>query len=54
LRRFWQRPLLLRIKEASVVTWRSWFAFAALSVIWGFPYLFIKLAVSEISPVGVA
>lgn len=36
------------------MTWRAWLAFAALSVIWGLPYLFIKLAVAEISPVGVA
>ena len=34
--------------------WRAWLAFAALSVIWGLPYLFIKLAVAEISPLGVA
>jgi len=34
--------------------WRDWGAFAALSVIWGLPYLFIKLAVTEISPAGVA
>lgn len=37
-----------------MVTWKGWFAFGALSVIWGIPYLFIKLAVSEISPTGVA
>jgi drug/metabolite transporter (DMT)-like permease len=36
------------------VSWRAWLVFAALSVIWGIPYLFIKLAVAEISPVGVA
>jgi drug/metabolite transporter (DMT)-like permease len=36
------------------MTWRDWCAFAALSVIWGLPYLFIKLAVTEISPAGVA
>jgi drug/metabolite transporter (DMT)-like permease len=29
-------------------------AFAALCVIWGFPYFFIKLALVEIPPVGVA
>lgn len=34
--------------------WRAWLAFVALSVIWGIPYLFIKLAVAEISPAGVA
>ena len=34
--------------------WRVWTAFAALSVIWGVPYFFIKLAVAEISPLLVA
>ena len=36
------------------MSWRAWFAFAALSVIWGVPYFFIKLAVQEISPWVVA
>jgi drug/metabolite transporter (DMT)-like permease len=36
------------------VSWRGWFAFVALGVIWGVPYFFIKLAVQEISPFGVA
>lgn len=36
------------------MTWRVWLAFAALSVIWGLPYLFIKLAVAEIPPIDVA
>lgn len=36
------------------MTWRAWLAFAALSVIWGIPYLFIKLAVAEIPPADVA
>jgi drug/metabolite transporter (DMT)-like permease len=36
------------------VTWRVWLAFAALCVIWGLPYFFIKLAVVEISPAAVA
>ncbi len=36
------------------MTWRERCAFAALCVIWGLPYLFIKLAVTEISPAGVA
>ena len=36
------------------VAWPVWLAFAALSVIWGVPYLFIKLAVAEIPPVAVA
>jgi drug/metabolite transporter (DMT)-like permease len=36
------------------VRWGAWLAFAALSVIWGIPYLFIKLAVAEVPPVEVA
>jgi drug/metabolite transporter (DMT)-like permease len=33
---------------------RAWLAFVALGVIWGVPYLFIKLAVRELSPFDVA
>ena len=33
---------------------RAWALFAAVSVIWGMPYLFIKIAVDEISPSVVA
>ncbi len=33
---------------------RAWLAFAALGVIWGVPYFFIKLAVQEMSPWVVA
>jgi drug/metabolite transporter (DMT)-like permease len=33
---------------------RAWGLFAAVSVIWGMPYLFIKVAVDEISPSMVA
>ena len=33
---------------------RAWTLFAAVSVIWGMPYLFIKIAVDEISPSLVA
>lgn len=36
------------------MSWRGWFAFAALGVIWGLPYFFIKLAVQELSPFVVA
>jgi drug/metabolite transporter (DMT)-like permease len=36
------------------VTWRSWLAFGALGVVWGLPYFFIKLALVDISPLGVA
>jgi drug/metabolite transporter (DMT)-like permease len=36
------------------VSTRGWALFAAASVIWGIPYLFIKIAVDEISPSVVA
>jgi drug/metabolite transporter (DMT)-like permease len=36
------------------VSWRGWGAFAALGIIWGLPYFFIKLSVQELSPVVVA
>lgn len=36
------------------MTRRAWALFAAMSVIWGIPYLFIKIAVVEVSPVAVA
>jgi drug/metabolite transporter (DMT)-like permease len=40
--------------SAAKSAWPVWLAFTALSVIWGLPYLFIKLAVAEIPPVTVA
>ena len=36
------------------MSWRGWLAFAALGVIWGVPYYFIRVAVQEISPFVVA
>jgi drug/metabolite transporter (DMT)-like permease len=36
------------------VSWRGWFAFVALGIIWGLPYFFIKLAVQEVPPVMLA
>ena len=36
------------------MSWRSWMAFAALGIIWGLPYFFIKLAVQELSPAVIA
>jgi drug/metabolite transporter (DMT)-like permease len=36
------------------VTWRGWAAFAALGIIWGLPYFFIKVAIQEISPFTLA
>ena len=36
------------------MSWRGWLAFAGLSVIWGLPYFFIKVAVQEVPPFVVA
>jgi drug/metabolite transporter (DMT)-like permease len=36
------------------VTWRGWAAFAALGILWGLPYFFIKVAVQEVSPFALA
>src|SRR3954454_25215334 len=32
---------------------RGWALFVALSIIWGIPYLFIKIAVEDLSPAAV-
>lgn len=39
---------------SSGMSTRAWTLFAAVSVLWGIPYLFIKLAVEDLSPVMVA
>ena len=36
------------------MSWKAWLTFWALGVIWGLPYFFIKLALVDISPAGVA
>ncbi len=36
------------------MTRRGWVLFGALSVIWGVPYLLIKIAVTDVDPVFVA
>jgi len=36
------------------VTRRAWFLFAGVSILWGIPFLFIKIAVEEVSPASVA
>ena len=36
------------------VTARAWITFAVVSVLWGVPYFFIKIAVGEVSPAFVA
>jgi len=38
-------------EEGVTGEWRGWGAFAALGIIWGLPYFFIKLSVQELSPV---
>jgi drug/metabolite transporter (DMT)-like permease len=40
--------------SAGGMTRRGWTLFTAMAVIWGIPYLFIKIAVVELSPVSVA
>lgn len=42
------------VSSPSIMTWRAWIVFAILCVIWGIPYFFIKLALEDISPAGVA
>ena len=36
------------------MTARAWLLFAAVGIVWGLPYLFIKIAVAEVSPAFVA
>jgi drug/metabolite transporter (DMT)-like permease len=36
------------------MTRRAWAAFVAVAILWGIPYLFIRIAVGEVSPVFVA
>ncbi len=36
------------------MTRRGWVLFAALSLIWGIPYLLIKIAVTDVDPLVVA
>ena len=36
------------------MTRQAWLLFAAMSVIWGIPYLLIKVAVAELSPAALA
>ena len=36
------------------MSWRAWVTFSVLCVLWGVPYFFIKLALTDISPIGVA
>jgi drug/metabolite transporter (DMT)-like permease len=47
-------PAILALRTDPTVSWRGWSAFAALGIIWGVPYFFIKLAVQELSPFVVA
>ena len=40
--------------RSSGMSARAWWLFASVSALWGIPYLFIKLAVEDLSPVMVA
>ena len=42
------------MSQHATMTRQAWLLFAAMSVIWGIPYLFIKVAVGELSPAAVA
>ena len=42
------------VPRETSLSWRGWGAFAALGIIWGLPYFFIKISVQELSPVVVA
>ena len=43
-----------RTAAPGTMTRQAWLLFAAMSVIWGIPYLLIKVAVTELSPAAVA
>src|SRR5215213_8305922 len=47
-------PAVNAAVASSGMSARAWTLFAAVSVLWGIPYLFIKLAVEDLSPVMVA
>src|SRR5439155_26311153 len=42
------------VADDTKVSARAWTAFVAVSVLWGVPYFFIKLAVGEVSPAFLA
>jgi len=42
------------VKNGWAASWRIGLTFAALCVIWGLPYFFIKLALTGLPPIGVA
>lgn len=44
------RPFTAAAGHTGRMSRRGWALFSALSVIWGVPYLFIKIAVGELSP----
>ena len=41
----------MHVRRGEPVSRRGWVLFLAMSVIWGIPYLLIKVAVGEVSPV---
>ena len=48
------RAAYLHDMSSSGMSARAWTLFAAVSVLWGIPYLFIKVAVDDLSPAMVA
>ena len=49
-----RRRLLLMRRMVSGMSARAWTLFAIVAVLWGIPYLFIKVAVDDMSPAMVA
>lgn len=43
-------PIATRAHHGERMTGQAWVLFAAMSMIWGLPYLFIKIAVDEVNP----
>ncbi len=47
-------PQVRADRASASMTRTAWLLFAAMAVIWGIPYLFIKIAVEELSPATLA
>src|SRR3989442_5722192 len=45
-----KRTLISRLHAGGIMTRKGWLLFIAISVFWGIPYLFIKIAVRELDP----
>src|SRR5215469_10855734 len=45
-----ERMLISMLHAGGIMTRKGWLLFIAISVFWGIPYLFIKIAVRELDP----